>query len=190
MRIRRLILTMVLAAGGGGLAGLPGCGPLKAPEMPTPIASPQAQVLGVRRVEAGPDAHRYVIIVALTNPNDVALPMLDADYRLDIGDAEYRGDTSPNATLPASGRLTLELPAVVTADGNEYDVRGSLELDPPQQLKQVFYELGLPRPRANFAGRGEIEIAMSAAPPAAAAPGTPAPGSSTPQTPATPPAQP
>lgn len=175
----RLILILVLVTGGLG-----GCGPLKAPELPTPIASPEAQVLSVRRVEAGTDAQRYVVVVALTNPNDVALPMLDADYRLEIGPGEYHGDTSPNATLPASGRLTIELPAVLTAEGDQYEVRGSLELDPPQQLKQVFYELGLPRPRANFAGRGEIETTYAAPQPEslpAADPAVPAAPGSPPQ---------
>lgn len=164
----RAALTISIAAVFGALTA---CGPLKAPEMPTPVTAPVSQVQSVRLVEAGPDANRYMVTLLLTNPNDYALPLLDADYRVQIGDAGYRGDTAPNRTLPASGHVLVELPAVIAAgdapeSGTEYRISGSLEMDPPQQLKQVFYEFGLPRPRTSFSGSGTIESDLPAPPPA------------------------
>ena len=176
------VITMIA----GLLAAAPACTALRAPEMPTPIATPTALVQSVRLVEAGPDANRYMLTVLLSNPNDFALPLLDADYRVQVGSSQYRGDTAPNRTLPASGEILVELPAVLTTAEGDYQVGGSLEMDPPQQLKQVFYEFGLPRPRVSFSGRGPIEVAANAVPatdPAPAGDAAPAPATQPPATP-------
>jgi hypothetical protein len=154
------------------LACLSACGgPLKLPTIPTPIAMPDVQVQSVDLVDASPDAGRYLLKLTLTNPNDFALPLLDAEYRIKINDQQYIGSTPPNATLPKSGSITLQLPAALPVRGQNYEVSGSIQLDPPGQIKQLSYDAGLPRPRAPFKAQGAVQnLTTSDIPPADAAP--------------------
>jgi hypothetical protein len=165
---RFFVITMLLA-------GLAACGPIRVPEPPTPIAMPTAEVQAVRLVATSPEASRYLITVTLTNPNDFSLPMIDAEYRLKVGGEQYTGDTSPNATLPRNGAITVTLPAVVTASGDSYEASGSIQFDPSSQIKQLFYDAGIPRPRASFNAQGPIEVAAGAPAATPAPEATPAP---------------
>lgn len=139
-----------------------GCGVIKLPEAPVPIATPGVTVDRVELVDRSDAAARYLIHLTLTNPNDFALPMTDTQYELSVANAAaeaYDGDTIPNATLPASGTIRLKLPAVVKGGGEgQYDVSGSIRVFPPGQLKKVGYELGIPRPRVAFASAGAVTM--------------------------------
>lgn len=137
-----------------------GCNVIKLPEAPVPITTPEATVDRVELVDQSETAARYLIFLTLTNPNDFALPMTDTQYELAIAGTAaeaYDGDTIPNATLPGSGTIQLQLPAVVKGGTpGQYDVSGSIRVFPPGQLKKVGYELGIPRPRVAFAAKGDV----------------------------------
>ncbi len=137
------LLLLTLALGGCSLPGS--------------IVMPVAEIAAVRCVERGPAANRYQILLTITNPNDVALPITSADYTLTIADKKYQGDTPPSATLPAAGTITVSLPAAVPATGNEFTVKGHLEVHPPGQIKQILYDLGVPMPKLRFENKGVIE---------------------------------
>lgn len=148
--------------------GSTGCGILiKLPEAPIPIKSPLAVVDRVEVVDRSDEAARYLIYVTLTNPNDVALPMTEAHYRLSVAEASadgYKSDVTPNATLPADGAIQVRLPAVLAAgpqDG-EFEVGGSIRVYPPGQIKKVGYDLGWPRPTVSFSGKGALVTNLGA----------------------------
>jgi hypothetical protein len=144
-------------------ACLGGCG-LSAPKLPTPIAMPEVKIEAVHLMDSGPEGSRYQIALAMSNPNDEALPLTFAWYALSVagGQSEYQGDGLPNATLPAGGSIRFVLPAVVASSGQvgqNYQATGSIQMRPPGQIKNVFYELGLPLPRASFNGSGAVQPA-------------------------------
>jgi hypothetical protein len=155
MKLDRVILWIVL-----GLVGvmLGGCS-IGLPTFPKPIGVPDAQVAAVRVVESSDVAGRYMIYVTLTNPNNIALPIEASDYSLTVAGKTYKGDTPPQATVPASGSITVKLPAVIPGGGGggQYDVSGGLTLHPPGQIKQILYDIGVPMPQARFSGKGTAE---------------------------------
>lgn len=157
-RVSLLILTLVLA-------GLVGCGPIKLPSLPTPIATPGTAVTAVRLVDTGSRAARYDIDVSLYNPNDVPLPLTFAEYRLQVGANSYQSDGLPRATLPASGRITLTFPAVLLGGEGQsplsagaYDTSGTITITPAGEVRRLLYAIGLPKPKAKFEGSGELQI--------------------------------
>lgn len=154
-RFTRLILCPLAASLGG-------CGLLSAPKLPTPISTPEVRIQSVHLMESSAEGSRYRIDLLLNNPNDEPLPLTFAWYALSIGgsQARYEGDNLPNATLPAGSQVKFSLPAVVAASGavgQSFDVSGSIQMHPGGQIKNVFYELGMPLPRAGFQSSGSIQ---------------------------------
>lgn len=138
-----------------------GCGPIGLPDLPEPIETPTTTVEAVRLVDSSDIASTYEIQVALENPNEESLPMPEARYELHVGEGRYETHFPPNAELPSEGRITVRLPAVI-ADGGaangQYGVRGVVILRPAGQVRQFFYGLGVPLPRAPFSGTGTVQV--------------------------------
>lgn len=154
--IRQSAWLMVLAA------SIPvGCGPIKAPRLPEPVTAPTTDVLRVDLTAASDAAARYEVIVTFVNPNLFELPMTHASYVLTVAGHSYRADAVPNTTIPAQGQVNLTLPAVISAPGlsslgQPYEVKGTVTMQPPGQLRNLFYEMGLPMPTADFTGQGTV----------------------------------
>ena len=153
MRTAVIILLCVTAGG---------CSWLKLPRLPQRVLKPAAVVTQVRQVERSEIAARYEIDVSLYNPNDFPLPITFAAYSLSIGGSSYKTDTVPSATLPATGRLTVSLPAVLRtgaeagSDAPGFDASGTFTITPEGEMRRMLYEIGFPKPRAVFNGRGEV----------------------------------
>ena len=161
MLIRAFVVLCLAAA-------LSGCGPLKMPKLPKRVLSPLTEVRQVRLVDISDNAARYDIDVLLINRNDFPLPLTHSQYTLTIGGVKYATDTLPNATLPASRTVRITLPAVLaTEDGvaplreGRYETSGSVEMTPEGQVRQLLYEMGVPKPKANFSGQGQPKDALS-----------------------------
>jgi hypothetical protein len=93
-----------------------------------------------------------------------------AQYRVRLGEVEYKGDTHPNATIPAHGSQRLTLPFAVSGrPGDAYRVTGSITYRPPGEIRQLLTDIGIPLPwiTINATGQvtGEPERREYAAPP-------------------------
>ncbi|MEX2672175.1 MAG: hypothetical protein WD294_08715 [Phycisphaeraceae bacterium] len=135
------------------VASVVGCGPFSPP-------MPDATVERVELVEVGEEAASYRLHLAIDNAHDEPLPLTLAAYTLTVDGVTYTTDTVPDATLPSQRRLTLTLPGVTENGGrvgSPYQAQGSLIVDPPGQVRQFFYEMGVPRPRIRFTGEGTVE---------------------------------
>jgi len=148
-----IALLFLTAATLGGV----GCGPIKVPDFPPALQQPVVQVTAVELVDQSEQASSYRVHVRLENPNAFELPLTDAKYTVNIGGGSYSADFPPNRTLPANRDVDVLLPAVVAGGGaGSYDVSGTLEMSPPHEMRQLMYDLGIPRPRVAFAGQGTV----------------------------------
>jgi len=143
------------------IMALAGCGPIRLPRLPKPIAKPETAVTGVRLVETGANAARYDIDVALYNPNDEPLPLTFVEYRFEVEGRRYETDGLPRTTLPASGRVTVTLPAIVTGDQSPpdsggYRTSGRITITPEGEVRRLLYTMGWPKPKTSFEGAGPI----------------------------------
>jgi len=127
------------------------------------VAAPTAKVIDVRQVRRSEEAARYELVILLENANAFPLPLTHAAYRLSIDDQMYRGDTVPNATVPAGGQVIVRLPAVLPApaSGTAYDVSGAIAFQPPGKLRELGYDMGLRVPRSTFRSTGTLEASGS-----------------------------
>ncbi len=126
------------------------------------IKAPQARVEAVRLVEQTEQGARVEVTLALTNPNDKALPLNRTEYSVKLSEGgSYRFSDESNRTLPAKGTQTILLPAAFATDGNingaAYEVRGDVSYTPPGQLRRSLTESGLPLPTVNFSQKGKLE---------------------------------
>jgi len=135
------------------------------------VQSPSAAVQSVELTEvseAGAAAH---VVVELTNPNDVPLPLPIANYRVRLGETDYKGDSHPNATIPANGSQRIALPFAVSGQpGGKYRVTGSITYRPPGEIRQLLTDIGIPLPWITLNASGDVtgdpERREYAAPPA------------------------
>lgn len=77
--------------------------------VPRRVTPPQANLLELRIIEAGPEGQLFGLRLQIVNPNEVEIPVvrLDIDIRLG-GEGRLIGDHSTPFTLPARGSETLE----------------------------------------------------------------------------------
>lgn len=138
-----------------------GCGPIKAPRLPERVIAPTTDVLRVDLTAASDAAASYDVLVTFVNPNLFELPMTHAAYVLTVNGHSYTADAVPNATIPAQGQVDVKLPAVIAAPGlaalgQPFEVKGTVTMQPPGQLRNLFYEMGIPMPTVDFAGQGTV----------------------------------
>ncbi len=138
-----------------GAAALVGCEKLSL--TPTIYSTPDAVVTAVELLEVSPEGASARIVVDLKNKNDEPMPLKLARYRLSLGGEAYTGNTKANATVPARGALTLALTgAVAGAPGAAYDVSGSIEYQPPGEIRELMTDFKVPLPTINFSGAGQV----------------------------------
>jgi hypothetical protein len=142
---------LVLAA-----AMLVGCGS-ENKLAPSWVNDPQVSVDAVELTGRSDLGAAMQVVVTLTNPNEDALPLVGASYKVAINGAIYQTRTNPNAELPGSGQVTVRLPAAIRGmpeDG--YTVNGTIRYKPPGQLREVMTDLGVPLPSVSFTGSGRL----------------------------------
>lgn len=130
---------------------------------------PRFEVSGVSETEASDEARVLRFELSAVNPNDRALPLREARYRLVLDGAQvFDAQRSAMATAPAYGSQPVELPVVVTAerfdlsrlDSGElpYTLTGSVEYQTPGQLAEVLFDTGVRRLRAPIRLRGTLDL--------------------------------
>ena len=130
---------------------------------------PRFEIAGVRETESRGEARVLRFELSAINPNEVALPLREARYRLELdGVRVFDGQRSALITAPAYGSQPLELPVVVTGerfdlsrlDSGElpYSLTGSVEYQPPGQLAEVLFDIGVRRLEAPLRLRGTLEL--------------------------------
>jgi len=150
----RHLLPIACAA----LLGLTGC-----QGVTLTINKPKAEVEATRVTETSGQGARVVTRVSLSNPNRAVLPLIEAHYTVEVeGAGWFRFTEVPGKALPGQGEQTLELPAAFATGGDSlagrpYTVRGWVSYRPPGEAESVFYQSGLPLPRASFRREGTLK---------------------------------
>lgn len=122
------------------------------------VAAPDATVRGVEVVEVTDAGTAADIVIALTNPNDVPLPLVFARYEMQVNGSQVQATTTPNATVPAEGEHVVRLRAAVpTAPTGSYTVRGSFRYVPPGEIRTLMTDFGIPLPTTGFEGSGNLD---------------------------------
>ena len=125
------------------------------------ITRPDVEVTGIRLDNQSTDGGRLLVDLMVTNPNDEALPMPAVSYRVDVeGAGDFEFTARPFAAVPKKGQVELTLPAAVRgADlkGKRVTVDGELVFEPQGELRRVFYENNIPKPKTRFSSEGVLE---------------------------------
>ncbi len=151
--MRRGTFNVVLLAAVAAAAG--GCE--SSPMSLGLVQTPQAQVHAVELTEVSEAGAAARVIVELSNPNDVPLPLRIAQYKVALGEVSYSGDTHPNATIPAHGTQRITLPAAVSGrPGDAYKVNGTITFQPPGEIRQLMTDVGIPLPWVSINGEGPV----------------------------------
>jgi hypothetical protein len=128
--------------------------------------SPAIQVQNVRVVDQTDEAITLGFDLAVTNPNDEPLKLLDFNYSLTVdGKGVYSGKRSAEATLNAAGEQRVTLPAVVPFQRTgwqpgsvpaqaDYAISGSVLFLTPGEIALILFDSGVRRPKARFAQAG------------------------------------
>ena len=130
------------------------------------IAKPVVRVGEVRLVEQTSEGARVRATVELKNPNDVALPLSRHQFSITIwlksGDHTFEYADQPRRTLPAQGKQDLKLIAAFDTDGQPvdavfYSVNGTIEYQPPGQVRRLLTDLRVPRPSVEYTATGRLK---------------------------------
>jgi len=140
------------------LLTLPAC---TLPRLPK-VVEPEARVVGATLVEQTADGAAFEVQVELINPNDFALPVTIASYRVEVDGRRYSFTGKAGASMPPTGVQTLTLRGAVPTEGGDlsgasYEVSGHVVYVKPGELRRVLVESGLPEPRLAFAGSGTVQ---------------------------------
>lgn len=128
------------------------------------VQTPSAKVTHVVVTGQGAAGASLRVTVKLHNPNDVVLPLVHAQYRIDVaGLKPFSFDRTPDVSLPAHGDQTLQLTAGFPLDhgtigGRTYDVSGFCSVQPPGKMWQIFHQSGVPLPAAHFSAAGRLPL--------------------------------
>ena len=138
------------------------------------VQSPTTTVKSVTVTEQTTSGARILVTVEVENPNNIALPIPKAFYRMSLQDAPTFKFTAVQAvTLPANGKQTLTFPASFPInpdeplEGRHYNLAGCIFYRPPGEFRAILDQYHIALPFSNFFASGNI--AESPASPAATA---------------------
>lgn len=139
------------AAALAGLALLSGC----------TVVRPVARATDVQVVESVGGTSRVDITLALTNPGDDEVELIEYDYTLSLADGSgYGGKWAALRALPPRSTIEARIPAVVPTaslvDGGAWRVTGKVEFRDPQSFALILYEAGILHTRSEFSGDGDV----------------------------------
>lgn len=132
--------------------------------------SPRVAIDKATLASRSPEGVVLAFAVTLENPGDEPLPLRDVAYRVRLdGKPVFRGVRSPQATLPAFGRVSFVLPASVTGDPGAasvaYQIEGDIAYLKPGALAESLADADLAHPKAHFSTSGTIDLAKLDPPP-------------------------
>ncbi len=142
-----MVLTCVLAALGGCSSNL---------------RQVTARVDSVRVDEKTDEGVRVLVTVVAENPNDIPLPVVRAEYEVDMPDRETFSFTDlPGTTVPAKGKQVFTFPAAFARvesgnDADAYRVSGQLTYEPPGEIRKLLTDYSVPLPSAGFKSKGTL----------------------------------
>jgi len=162
---RKTLLTACLVACAFACAG---CGSKSKTKIK--VITPTASAATVSIVEQTGEGARLLVSLELTNPNAIALPLHKAVYTVTVagvaagaggaGGAVTMEDVT-SLTLPANGTQQLKYPLASVTDGQGlagawYTVSGTVEYEPPGEVRKLLTESGVSLPKVRFSGAGEL----------------------------------
>lgn len=125
------------------------------------VKSPTARVVGAKLISTTEHGSRIDVMVELENPNAIPLPLIETRYSFTAaGDAASRGRDNPNRTLPAKGKQTVTVPVAVpkvVGAGAAFAMEGTIDYEPPGEVRRLLTESKIPLPHVNFRGEGVIQ---------------------------------
>ncbi len=113
-------------------------------------------------VNQTPAGASFAIELALTNRNDVALPLPETTYRFAVeGVGSYSFIDLPARVIGPRGTQTLTLPAAISTGGQAlagrpWTISGRVQYEPENPLRGFLTETGVPLPVAFFSGEGRL----------------------------------
>jgi len=163
MRTRIEILKTILTS---GLMASLGLAPAACIQMPRELLPPDVQLVGLSLLGASADSQRFRVDLAVTNPNDVTIPIERLSFSVRLAGSGVMSGRSLEPFELASGEsTTLELEVTTNlvssvsrllallqgpSDSIQYDLDGLVTLS-----------RGL-RPTIPFARRGEVPLTLPA----------------------------
>lgn len=148
-----VVLLSVLAA-----ALLPACAATTAPRF---------EFAGATLAERTAEGVAVSITLDAYNDNDIALPLRDIDYTVEIdGRTVFRGTRSAEATLRRRGVQQIRLPAVIALAPGEQGPTGETDLRlvgrvtyvTPGKLAEVLFDSGVRVPTASVVAEGTVDL--------------------------------
>ena len=126
--------------------------------------TPSVEVLSLNVVEQTDEGARMVLTLAVDNPNDYALQVYDATYRVNV-DGHEPFVFADFAVVPAMSpleRQMFQLTAAVPTLGEDitgraWRVSGRFVYEVPGELNDIAYDSGVPRPAITCAQSGVFE---------------------------------
>ncbi|MEM1107220.1 MAG: hypothetical protein AAGH99_00840 [Planctomycetota bacterium] len=146
MRIQVLCLLVCL--------GLSGC---------ITALPPKVEVVSAEVTEVSEQGVRLEVALALSNPNEIAVPLPEASYTVSVqGTNDYAYVDLPARVLGPKGQQTIRLPAAFETNGEDvkgriWDITGSVTYDPKNFLRSFLTQSGVPLPLVLFSGKGVLE---------------------------------
>lgn len=121
-------------------------------------ASPSITVRNVSVQDQTADAVRLAVDVDLSNPADASMRLLQWNYTFSNSSGSYSGTWEALTTLPPATTVSKSIPVVLpaAAGADSWNISGSLTFRSPSRVAEIFYDLGLWRPRTGFGGSSPI----------------------------------
>jgi len=154
-----MVRTLLSLAAAAALAG---CSSVKPPNL---------KVVSAQMTERTEHGAVVEFVLEADNPNDLALPLTDVTYSLDVdGVPVFAGTRTAEATVRRYGRQLVTIPAVITATPAQplppvarYSIRGELVYEVPGDFTRTLFDIEIRRPTATFEGEGTVELPASGA---------------------------
>jgi hypothetical protein len=134
----------------------------------TSYKAPAFSVADVRPGERTAEGVAMVFTLDAKNDNDVALPLRDVKYTVELdGKKVFTGTRSPEATLRRLGTQQVTLPAVVNLAAGDpprttgrvpYRISGTVTYVTPGQIAEILFDTGVRVPKVGFASSGEVDL--------------------------------
>jgi LEA14-like dessication related protein len=130
---------------------------------------PSIDITGVRLTETTDEAAALNFALALHNPNNEPLTLLDFEYDLDVdGRRVFEGKRAAETTLAARGSKNVAIPVVIPYETakwfnglppeTQYQLKGQLRYLTPGKIFQVLFDLGVRRPTVGFSDAGTVAL--------------------------------
>ncbi len=129
---------------------------------------PRVSVVGATVTESTDRAASIDIALALANPNDEPLPLIEFDYTVSLnGKRMYEGRQAALATLSKGAERTLTVPAVVFTSETDWRpgataaaevaITGTLRYRTPGTFADLLFDIGVRKPKVHFAGQQPLQ---------------------------------